>query len=1023
MFRKSILASTLSLLLLPSSSWALGVGGLRPESALNQPFAGEIELVGANPDELDAIKVVLAPEAEFAKRGVDRQQFLSKLRFKPQISPRGKTVIRVTSTEPVREPYMDFLVEVIWPKGRIVKGFTVLLDPPVTARRSAPAVERPVASAPAAPAPKPVAAPAPKREPAPPVVSPPARAPAPVAAEPSVKGEFPLRTRPIKAGTGLWRTARNLAPPGATVAQTAMALYRNNQQAFVQGDINRLRQGQVLQVPSSAELFAMDAGAAEREFRAALAGKRVTAKPLTDVAAAAREDESRLKIAGAAQTAERRPGPTRGQAGDGAAGGSSDMEQELLLVRETGESTRQETDELRQRVRLLESNLAEIQQVLTLRDAELARLQGAETPQGSPEPAVPADAPPTQQAQAQQTLAQAQPQPIGGGAAPGPSESGGSEVPAGSNGAQTAQGPVSAPEAKPGPAPEASTETTADTKPAADPKPITDTKPAADPKPTADAKPAEDLKPITDAKPAAESEAKPPEGPTLAAAKPNLHGLEGVSADGPGPRERARGGSPGEPAVGGGSWLDAVPSPVLWSLAFAAPVLGLLGWLSVRRRRRIEESLSELHLPSSVNLHDEATSMMSPMSETTEAFHEPEMEEAALPESNASYMAEDDGDESDVISEADIYIAYGRYRDAEGLLKQAIARAPRRVDLHYKLADVYAGARNQDGLATLMDEMEAARMDQEHPDQWDRLVALARSASERAPATPVASSAPVAASAAAGLGTFSLSPAPAAGGRGQAEERDLYTELGFSAPAGDLDSMALDGTDSLVADDIRSHDLNLGLEDLELDMSAVAGTPGQAPYSTPGLPHTGDGDMELTMADLTPATEFDLAELGVVTPPLAARPEAHRSPADDDFFRSLKDEESVGDLESLVGLDTGTAVVPDSATSAPSPESAWAVPVTSQGRPTRGFGSGPGVARFELGPMDQDTASSDLLSSQWQMDGGMWDEVATKLDLGRAYVEMNDRPAAQAILAEVMEEGNPEQQAEARDLLAQLKPS
>lgn len=90
MFRKTILASSLSLLLASHGAWGLGLGGMRPASALNQPFSGEIELVGVNPDELDAVKVSLAPEAEFTKRGVDRQHYLTKLRFKPQVSAQDR---------------------------------------------------------------------------------------------------------------------------------------------------------------------------------------------------------------------------------------------------------------------------------------------------------------------------------------------------------------------------------------------------------------------------------------------------------------------------------------------------------------------------------------------------------------------------------------------------------------------------------------------------------------------------------------------------------------------------------------------------------------------------------------------------------------------------------------------------------------------------------------------------------------------------------------------------------------------
>ena len=161
-----------------------------------------------------------------------------------------------------------------------------------------------------------------------------------------------------------------MTPPGATVAQTAMALYRNNQDAFVQGDINRMRQGVVLQIPTSAELFALDAARAETEFRSALAGKRVAAKPLTDVTAAAPEDESRLKIASAAKPGGWQTGREPGPSGQGVQP-NGDIEQELLLVRETGESTRQETDELRARVRQLEASLTDIRDLLALRNAEL----------------------------------------------------------------------------------------------------------------------------------------------------------------------------------------------------------------------------------------------------------------------------------------------------------------------------------------------------------------------------------------------------------------------------------------------------------------------------------------------------------------------------------------------------------------------------------------------------------------------------------------------------------------------------
>ncbi len=365
--RASTLASALALALGAGDALALGVGGLRAQSALNQPFVGEIDLLDVRPDELDTVKVRLATPEDFAKAGSERYHYLTQLRFTPQISPRGNTVIRVSSREPIREPYMDFLVEVTWPSGRLVKGYTVLLDPPGTTSQRAAPIQAPVASPRAiTPAPARPSAPAPSVAPAERT----AASPPPPSAT-AAAGGFPKRIGPIRPGTGLWRLSRNNAPQGATIAQTAMALYRNNQGAFIQGDINRVKVAQVLTIPSAAELFALTPDQAERELQAAMRGEKVRAAPIADTSPEAAGGESRLKIAGAARDSE---GPAA--ATPDASETSDKIEEELLLVRETSETARQETQELRNRIRELEGQLNEIQQVLTLRSAELARIQG-----------------------------------------------------------------------------------------------------------------------------------------------------------------------------------------------------------------------------------------------------------------------------------------------------------------------------------------------------------------------------------------------------------------------------------------------------------------------------------------------------------------------------------------------------------------------------------------------------------------------------------------------------------------------
>jgi pilus assembly protein FimV len=274
--------------------------------------------------------------------------------------------------------------------------------------------------------------------------------------------------------------------------------------------------------------------------------------------------------------------------------------------------------------------------------------------------------------------------------------------------------------------------------------------------------------------------------------------------------------------------------------------------------------------------------------------------------------------------------------------------------------------------------------------------------------------------------------APAgASGRGEAAGPDLSADLGFATPVGEVDSTPAVGGDSLAVGDIRPQDLNFGFADLNLgrvaraDEAAALGVePYSAPepYPVPESVHTGDADLELTMADLTPATEFDLAELGVTTP-TSGMP---RGPTADLEIASPRDAQHGSEFGPLIALDTQpSADLAGGPLFAPDSGHAWSdlapVPGPAPVRPERGFGGGPEAARFDIEAIEQDTDSNDLLSSQWQMEGGIWDEVATKLDLGRAYVAMDDPQAAQAILVEVAEEGNPEQQAEAREILAQLK--
>ena len=237
MLRKKAVAIAVSLLM-PSFASALGLGALKATSSLNEPFDGRIEILGASAADYDTLSIKLADPQQFERAGVPRDAVLLSLKFEIVETPAGNDFIRISSREPVREPFLNFLLELNWANGRMVREYTVLLDPPLyDPNRRAPA---------AAPAPRPaMPAAAPALRPAPPVAAAPAPAPAYQAAG-SITAE---------AADTAWGLALRHRPDASVSVQRMMiALLRANPEAFVSGNVNMLRRGAVLKLPGQAEL-------------------------------------------------------------------------------------------------------------------------------------------------------------------------------------------------------------------------------------------------------------------------------------------------------------------------------------------------------------------------------------------------------------------------------------------------------------------------------------------------------------------------------------------------------------------------------------------------------------------------------------------------------------------------------------------------------------------------------------------------------------------------------------------------
>lgn len=253
----------------PGMAWALGLGEIQTDTRIGQPFTAKIPIVGATADTLQGLKVGLASNDDYRNAGLNEPDYLFSLKFSIEQGPQGPYV-RVTSTKPVRLPFLHLLLRANWASGEITRQYTVLLNPPtfVAGSEGGQSVSTPAAPAQSAV----VQAPA-RQAPAQTVVQQPAPKPAqtaaraattPVQSQPSQPASTLPETYAVHHGDTLWGLAQQMrAGTGITTNQMMIALYRANPHAF-RGNINRLKAGYVLQVPTRGEITRIASGEATR---------------------------------------------------------------------------------------------------------------------------------------------------------------------------------------------------------------------------------------------------------------------------------------------------------------------------------------------------------------------------------------------------------------------------------------------------------------------------------------------------------------------------------------------------------------------------------------------------------------------------------------------------------------------------------------------------------------------------------------------------------------------------------------
>jgi pilus assembly protein FimV len=894
--RKLVLAIAAASALSSGMAHALGLGELTLKSTLNQPLVAEIELLDVK--ELTAAEVVpsLASPEDFAKAGVDRQAFLNDLTFTPVLNASGKSILRVTSSKPLTEPMVKFLVQVMWPNGRLLRDYSVLLDPSKFSPQTAEAAAQ--------------------------------SAPVQTGTTPVTGATKPSEYTTTRRDT-LWEIAAKTRN-GGSIQQTMLAIQALNPDAFIDGNINRLKTGQVLRLPDQVQSTSLPQSKAIAEVAAQNTawrqGRRYVAKPGTGQQQLDATNRGRGE-APTAQTAQDKlslvsaeSGKARGK---GAAGDAKALNNQLAVTQESLDTKRRDSAELKSRMTDLQSQMDKLQRLIELKNNQLAKLQ-AEGAAGTPA--------------ATETVAAIPADPAATPAEP------------------PAPAPVDATASAPAPA-EAAPETTA-----------------------------------------APAPAETPIEPTPAAADDQ-------------------------------KFNELLTNPWLLGLAGGGAVVALLLLLLLARRRKAQQEAdkhlrmaralaeeqafsAELDLQKGIfdDLDDEPPSPKratapAPVPAPAPAPAPVIAPVVVTPPIAAPLVSPAAEHSDDVLGRAQSHIEGGRLNQAVTLLEAGVKQEPQRSDLRLKLMEVYGLQGDRDAFVVQERQLVA------NGDNYAQVEKL----KSRFPAMALVAAGGIAAAAAA------------------AELDAQYVkDLLLDEPQ----------APAAAADDDFDSAFDLSLDDLE-NVTPVTLAPTPTPTPTPEPEPEPAPEPETTLADLEDfpldddlsfesvlqqqteirenlddLSEFDLdMDLGGEPSPAIL--------AEDDFLLSL--DEDVKDLPAAPAPDVPQVTLDD--LELPADFDLSLADEMDVAAPAQAFTTELDDVSAELESLSQSISEpsftvDDALATvddepEFDFLSGT-DEVATKLDLAQAYIDMGDNDGARDILNEVVTEGDDGQKSEAKEMLARL---
>ena len=965
--RKLLGAVIAAALLIPNAGFTLGLGEIEVDSALNQKLRAEIELLSAAPEDAESIIVKLASRKQFTRAGMDRPYLLNDLRFKTEVID-GVPHIKVSSGSPIREPFLNFLVEIDWPNGHLLREYTVLLDPPVfmTQPAVAPANQggtpsnagfRPASGGSTNVVP--VVAPSvsvSSRPQSSAVAVPMNQAPTQVAPQstwvPVMQQQAsinqPSGSYKIKSGDTAWSLADAMRPDQSiTVPQMMVAMLRVNPESFINENINGLKRGYILRVPdynqitsvSQQEALALvrEQAALWRQYQQSNAGGQpVSAMKADDMGAGSAmdavngQDDAYLEIVSAGSGSSTMSGkdPTQMSA--------QELRAELALAREKVETGLVEKEELQQRVDTLQQHVDKMKGMLSIEDAELAEVQ---------------------------SLGMSSKSEMTGEAM-----------------ADTEEGVESEEDRVDMSDEEAIAEAMMDE---AVEEEVVEGE-------MADSEAGEEALFVDETKAVDEVQIEEPaqvmpEAPLA----PQI-----VDSESTNPLTKLLNNPMMLAAAGGG-------------LLLIAALVGLI----IKRRKKSTDMEEESEIS---NGFDDLESLADDIAEeTADDMVEEVAEEAAEEFDSDSTMildaaedtviaeadesdADDEAPRDDVIAEADVYLAYGIYQQAEELLTQAIADNPDRDDYRVKLAETHYAGKDKDAFVKVASDLNSRVED--NSSSWKKVAAM-------------------------GQDLCADNPMFQGSMIGSVTEMDA---LSVEVPEMDFD---LGGDDADASTEKSNFDLNLDNEPLELPEDEVTeGSAGELEFDLgeAGVEEeTTDSDDEFSLDIDASELDIDIEEESVDA---GDSEEIDLSDLDIGLDDAKTDAGSADDIDIDFGLDDvdalpGGASVEEEEIALDLTDDAAALDmdlgsdeeVTAEvveEDVTEEVDEQPAEVAASPEPADEDDFDLSDLDDV--------DEISTKLDLARAYLDMGDHEGTKGILEEVLADGNDEQKQEANDLMAKL---